>query len=155
MGAQKVAESLDIEAEERAPAATITPIERRPLKSINVLYRGMIKNRRQREAQERLKRDVQDSLTYRRPDFNMSDDDDDDDENGGFGKLGPVEFFEQDLEDEDEELDQFNGREPNQRLAQLTEYLRRVHLYCFWCKSKYPDTDFLGCPGFTEEDHEA
>jgi flagellar biosynthesis GTPase FlhF len=154
--AQKVAERLDTEAEEEqeVSGAKITvPLEKRPLKSINVLWRGLIKDRREREAQEHMKREVQNSLTYRRPDYNDSDEDEED--RGAVSKKrDAVEFFEQDLEDEDLELDEFNQLTSADRLAKVAAYLRSKHLYCFWCKTSYPDPDFLGCPGTTEEAHE-
>ncbi|KIW04147.1 uncharacterized protein PV09_04955 [Verruconis gallopava] len=153
--AQRVAERLDTEAEEEQAGAENSklPFEKRPLKSINVLWRGLVKARREREAQEHMKREVQKSLTYRRPDYNDSDEDEDDSRAFSTKKTA-TEFFEQDLEDEDEELDEFDALAPAERLARLVAYLRSKHLYCFWCKSKYPDADFLGCPGITEEAHE-
>lgn len=153
--AQKVLERLDTEQEEQVAEAghtSITPMEKRPLQSINVLWRGLMKDRRQREANENMKREVQDSLTYRKPDYNESDDDEDGDQ--PLRHRNVVEFFEQDLEDDDPDLEAFNELAPAERLEKVARYLREQHFYCFWCKSKYPDGDFLGCPGTTEETHE-
>jgi hypothetical protein len=153
--AQKVAEGLDTEDEERkvqSGGAAPIRMDKRPLKSINVIWRGLMKERREREAHENMKREVQNSLTYQKPDYNDSDDDED--EVGAGKKRNIVEFYEQDLEDEDEELEGFNGLAPAEKLEKVAQYLRSKHLYCFWCKSKYPDEEFLGCPGTTEEAHE-
>ena len=153
--AQKVAERLDIEQEEKISGSgdsKLTPVEKRPLKSLNVLWRGLIKERREREANENMKREVQNSLTYRKPDFAESDDEEDSSKPSK--QRNVVEFFEQDLEDEDDELEEFNALTPVERLDRVAQYLRSTHLYCFWCKSKYDDADFLGCPGPTEEAHE-
>jgi hypothetical protein len=154
--AQKVVERLDTEAEEdqEISGKRTTPFEKRPLQTINVLWRGLIKERREREAREKMKREVQNSLIYRRPDYNNSDDDEDADAGAGSKERDLIEFFEQDLEDEDAELDEFNELTPSERLTKVTAYLRSKYLYCFWCKSKYADADFLGCPGTTEEAHE-
>lgn len=153
--AQKVLEGLDTEQEEQLAKSTksdITPVEKRPLKSINVLWRGLIKERREREANENMKREVQNSLTYSKPDYGESDDEEDDSHPSKKGNM--LEFFEQDLEDEDEELAEFNALTPVERLDKVAQDLRSRHLYCFWCKTKYDDADFLGCPGATEEAHE-
>jgi hypothetical protein len=147
--AQKVAERLDTEDAEKVPEST--PMEKRPLRSIDVHWRSLVKERRQREANEKMKREVQNSLTYQRADH-LDSDDDDDTQPSKHGNV--VEFFEQDLDDEDVELEEFNELAVDERLSKVAQYLRSKHLYCFWCKSKYPDADFLGCPGDTEEAHE-
>ncbi|KAJ5558160.1 hypothetical protein N7461_002132 [Penicillium sp. DV-2018c] len=59
------------------------------------------------------------------------------------------------LDEEDEELEAFNALEPAEQLHKLVLYLREKHRYCFWCKYAYEtDLELEGCPGLTEEDHD-
>lgn len=146
-GAQKVAEGLDIEAGEEKEGST--SLEKRPLKSINVLYRDLFKSRREREAVQRMKSEVQNSLTFR-TDYNESDEEEDNTE-ATSNQPAPLEFFEQDLEDDDGELDDFNELDPADRLEKIVVYLRDTYNYCFWCAIRYPDAQLEGCPGLTEE----
>ncbi|ROV91300.1 hypothetical protein VSDG_07807 [Cytospora chrysosperma] len=59
-----------------------------------------------------------------------------------------------DLDEEDPELDEFNGLDGDEKLERILKYLRGKYRYCFWCKCAYPDEEMEGCPGLTEEDHD-
>lgn len=155
-GAQRVIENIESQVEEdredaaksemNGKAEGTSPIDKLPLKSIDVVWRGLIRHRRQKEAESTMKRIVRDAYE--------SDDDDD--------ILGDSElrwrkqqtYVEEDLDEEDEELDEFNALEPQERLRRVVEYLRNKYNYCFWCMCRYPDEQMEGCPGITEEDHE-
>ncbi|KAG7435966.1 G patch domain-containing protein 11 [Fusarium oxysporum f. sp. raphani] len=82
------------------------------------------------------------------------DDQEDADDKRALGKGHTVYATAEDLDEEDEELDQFNELEIGERLKSVLEYLREKHQYCFWCKMAYPDAEMEGCPGLTEEDHD-
>jgi hypothetical protein len=60
----------------------------------------------------------------------------------------------EDLDDEDEELDDFEAMEVEEKLRRLVMYLREEHRYCLWCKCAYDDDDMEGCPGVMEADHD-
>lgn len=173
IGAMKVAERLEedekpsqttadaeepvAEAEEPGEDATATSTEdnkttkpvitedHRPLSSINVLWRGLVKHRREKERSRRMRYDLHQSLS-KLPTY----DDPDEDEQYKHA-LGQEE---EELEVEDPELDEFNALELAVRLSKLVEYLREKHHYCFWCKHQYPDAAMEGCPGLTEDDHD-
>ncbi|KAL6895589.1 hypothetical protein HDV57DRAFT_479910 [Trichoderma longibrachiatum] len=122
----------------------------RPLKSVPVLYRGLVRHREEKERERRLRRELDESLS-RLPTYENSDEDDDD--KMAMGK--DVTFaLADDLDEEDEELEEFEALDLKTRLARLVIYLREKHRYCFWCKMAYPDAEMDGCPGVTEEDHD-
>ncbi|KAF4782260.1 G-patch domain-containing protein [Colletotrichum scovillei] len=123
----------------------------RPLKSINVLWRGLARHREEKERDRRMRYDLEQSLS-RLPTY--EDDDEDADDRTALGKKQVVYVTAEDLDEEDPELDEFNGLEDAEKLRRLVEYLRREHRYCFWCKYTYPDDELEGCPGVTEEDHD-
>ncbi|KAF7531137.1 hypothetical protein G7054_g9165 [Neopestalotiopsis clavispora] len=104
----------------------------RPLKSINVLWRGLSLSR---------------LPTY-------EDDTEDADDARALGKNKTTYMPVEDLEEEDPELDEFNALEPDEKLRRLVDYLRNEYWYCFWCKCSYPDKEMDGCPGLTEDDHD-
>ncbi|KAL7819009.1 hypothetical protein V8C26DRAFT_395655 [Trichoderma gracile] len=122
----------------------------RPLKSVPVLYRGLVRRREEKERERRMKRELDESLS-RLPTYENSDEDADD--KMAMGK--DVTFaLADDLDEEDEELEEFEALDLKTRLARLVMYLREKHQYCFWCKMAYPDAELDGCPGSTEEDHD-
>ncbi|KAF4976344.1 hypothetical protein FZEAL_6964 [Fusarium zealandicum] len=164
--AQRMAERMDDEmadlqgqpaldapdSEENAkPAKKTRPISSRPLKSISVLYRGLIRHREEAERDRRMRYDLEQSLS-RLPTY--EDDEEDADDKRALGKGHAVYETAEDLDEEDEELDEFNALEITERLERVLVYLREKHLYCFWCKMAYQDSEMEGCPGLTEEDHD-
>lgn len=158
--AQRLAERLDdenpaVESETSAEAAdtdaAAVPMSSRPLKSIPVIYRGLLRHRAEVERDRRMRHDLEQSLS-RLPTY--EDDEEDEDDKKAIGKTRVVYAHIEDLEDDDEELDEFNALELAERLRQLLEHLRSRHRYCFWCKSAYPTSDMDGCPGLLEEDHD-
>ncbi|KAI9784148.1 MAG: hypothetical protein M1839_002652 [Geoglossum umbratile] len=159
-GAQKVAEKLDTEADEETEdspqtttANTAQPVLKlprkvRPTSQINILWRGLVLHREQKERERRMRYDLHQSLS-RLPTYNDPDEDNDDKR-----ALGTDNPLEEDIEQEDPELDEFNALEPVERLSRVVGYLREKYYYCFWCKFRYPDESMEGCPGVTEEDHD-
>jgi hypothetical protein len=156
--AQRVAERMHGEREEEASEDTvqhdITTGRRKdtkPLKSINVLWRGLIRKREEKERDRRMRYDLHQSLS-RLPTYD--DPDEDKDDRKALGKEVTQQVLVEDLEEEDSELDAFNELDPAERLEQLILHLRQEFNYCFWCKFQYPDTAMEGCAGLTEEDHD-
>jgi Domain of unknown function (DUF4187)/G-patch domain len=156
-GAQKVAEKLDTEAdgedEDNPQDNTRQPIPKlprkvRPTSQINILWRGLVLHREQRDRERRMRYDLHQSLS-RLPTYNDPDEDKDDKR-----ALGTDNPLEEDVEQEDPELDEFNALEPAERLRRVVGYLREKYHYCFWCKYRYLDASMEGCPGVTEEDHD-
>ncbi|KAF3056547.1 hypothetical protein GL218_06789 [Daldinia childiae] len=125
-------------------------ISTRPLKSIPVVWRGLIRNQEEAERDRRMRHDLEQSST-RLPTFV---EDLEDDDKTALGKTATAYVQVEDLEEEDPELDEFNALEVEERLKRLVEYLRKQYNYCFWCKCGYPDETMEGCPGLTEEDHD-
>ncbi|POS70013.1 hypothetical protein DHEL01_v211593 [Diaporthe helianthi] len=153
--AQKIAEKMD---EDRGAASQANPVtsgrakavSSRPLKSVPVVYRGLIRRRDEAERDRRMRYDLEQGsggLSSKLPAYDDDDDGMDDDDKTAFM---PAD----DLDDEDRELDEFEALEVGDKLAGLVAYLRERHQYCFWCKLAYPDDDMEGCPGLTEEDHD-
>lgn len=185
--AQKAAERLDIEAEEEPnkgeeeghheltqdsedkpehsksqdDSAPKKPKRTKPTSQINVLYRGLVREREERERAIQARHALQSSLpssffpTPALPGYDQGDLEKEDRQALGT-KLDPyTAAVEQELEEEDPELDTFNALEPAERLHQLVLYLRDTYRYCFWCKYRYEsDLELEGCPGLTEEDHD-
>lgn len=180
-GAQKVAERLDIEAEEgeeeeeeeKPDESTTTPEKTtrekkrvKPTSQINILYRGLVRERKEKEQSIQARHALQTSLPSsffpnpRLPSYDDSTLEREDEEaldppqqrGEGHGHAGSI--LEQELEEEDPELDEFNALEPGERLNKLVMYLRERHWYCFWCKCRYETGEMEGCPGTTEEDHD-
>lgn len=123
----------------------------KPLKQINVLWRGLIRKREEKERDRRMRYDLQQSLSRH---VNYDDADEDEEDKRALGKDVIQHTLVEDLEEEDPELDAFNELDPAERLEKLIIYLREEHNYCFWCKFTYPDKEFGGCPGLTEEEHD-
>ncbi|KAH6606575.1 coiled-coil domain-containing 75 [Trichoderma cornu-damae] len=153
--AQRAAERLDEEKTDldttgRSPPKP-RPISSRPLKSIPVLYRGLVRRREEKERDRRMRHDLEQSLS-RLPTYESGEEDEDDKK--ALGKKHVAYATADDLDEEDEELEEFNALELGTRLSRLVAYLREAHWYCFWCKMAYPDDSLDGCPGLTEEDHD-
>lgn len=122
-----------------------------PLKQINILWRGLVRKREEKERDRRMRYDLQQSLS-RLPTYDDADEDKDD--KRALGKDRIQHTLVEDLEEEDPELDAFNLLEPAERLQKIVEHLRSQYNYCFFCKYTYPDDSMDGCPGLTEEDHD-
>ncbi|KAM3157043.1 hypothetical protein ABEW05_002375 [Botrytis cinerea] len=122
-----------------------------PLKQINILWRGLVRKREEKERDRRMRYDLQQSLS-RLPTYDDADEDKDD--KRALGKDRIQHTLVEDLEEEDPELDAFNLLEPAERLQKIVEHMRSQYNYCFFCKYTYPDDSMDGCPGLTEEDHD-
>ncbi|KAL8690325.1 MAG: hypothetical protein Q9218_004200 [Villophora microphyllina] len=119
-------------------------VMKKPTNQINVLWRGLIRDRLDKERERRMRYDLHQSLsrhaTYDDPEEEKQD-------RQAWGTE------EEELEEEDPELNEFDALEPSERLRRMVEYLRERWRYCFWCKSQYPDDTMEGCPGLTEDEH--
>lgn len=158
-GAMRVAERLDTEQEAIGNDGAIDEAERanghdktdgtskktKLTKHINVLWRGLVRQRDEKERERRARYDLLQSLSRN---ATYDDPEEDSQDRQAWGTE------EEEVEEEDPELDEFNALEPAERLERLVAYLRATHRYCFWCKFQYPDTEMEGCPGITEEDHD-
>jgi hypothetical protein len=156
--AMRVAERLYAEKEEDSAqqdgtedASSRRKISTKPLKQINVLWRGLVRKREEKERDRRMRYDLQQSLS-RLPTYD--DPDEDRDDRKALGKDRVQHTLVEDLEEEDPELDEFNSLDPAYRLEKLVRHLREEYHYCFWCKYTYPDQEMEGCPGLTEEEHD-
>ncbi|KAK8181877.1 putative G-patch domain protein [Phyllosticta capitalensis] len=167
VGAQRVAEKLDMDAEDQAaaadaeeqgddttkkPAFTIEGTSK-PLKSIPVFWRGLVRGRLEHDSEARMRKHLLSTDSSRLPTFDDSDLDPDDKQ--ALERKDKTELVvHEDLAEEDTELEEFMALPPSERLEKVVMYLREQHKYCFWCKYQYPDKDMEGCPGVTEEDHD-
>ncbi|KIW92071.1 uncharacterized protein Z519_07055 [Cladophialophora bantiana CBS 173.52] len=153
--AMKVCERLDEEDEGEKSlnqkTDTAEPRRLKPLKSVNVLWRGLVKQRAINERDRRMRYDLHQSLS-RRPDY--IDPDEEKEDQMALGRKAEVEEVDIDLDEEDEELNEFEALEVPDKLSKLVAYLRERWNYCFWCKYRYPDEKMEGCPGTTEVDHD-
>jgi len=158
--AMRIAERMAAEKEEEALRNDevddkVNGVERKisvkPLKQINILWRGLVRRREEKERDRRMRYDLQQSLS-RLPTYD--DEDEDKEDKRALGKNTIQYNLVEDLEEEDPELDEFNALAPAERLQKLVIYLREEYRYCFWCKFTYPDNKMEGCPGTTEEDHD-
>jgi hypothetical protein len=160
--AMRVAERMDGEREEletivagkeivETDGVKMRKISTKPLKQINILWRGLIRKREEKERDRRMRYDLHQSLS-RLPTYD--DPDEDKEDKRALGKEATQYMLVEDLEEEDPELDEFNALEPAERLQKLVKYLREEFHYCFWCKYTYPDEEMEGCPGLAEEDHD-
>lgn len=161
--AQKVAERLDAESESESGADTGAESGSEKKKAgltarLPVVYRGLVRDREEREREVYARHQMQTSLPSSGP--RLPGYEDDTLEREDYEALGedqqPVSTtvdvnVEEDVEDP--ELDEFNALEVSERLHRVVMYLRDVHWYCFWCKARYEE-DMDGCPGITEEDHD-
>jgi hypothetical protein len=129
-------------------------------KSINILYRGLVREREDRERDMQARHALHTSLPSsffpnpRLPTFAGSELEREDQQ--ALGTRDPLTAaVEQEVDDEDPELDAFNELEASERLRRLVAYLRETYRYCFWCKYRYVSEEELElCPGLTEEDHD-
>ena len=115
------------------------------LKKVNLLWRGLVRERREKEKERRARYDLHQSLSRSAA---YEDAEEDELDKQALGKE------EEDVDEIDEELEEFLGLGGKQRLRRLVEYLRQEHQYCFWCKFKYEDEKMDGCPGMEEDDHD-
>ena len=132
-GAMRVLEGLEAPGEG----------EKMPVRKVNVLWRGLVAEREEKEKERRARYDLLQSLSK-----NASYAEEDEQDRQALGRE------EQYVEEEDEELDAFMALEGKEKLRRLVEYLRQKHFYCFWCKCKYEDECMEGCPGVEEDDHD-
>ena len=152
--AMKVCERLEEEDDAKASAVNLTAPPRKsgkPLHSINVLWRGLVKERAIRDRDKRMRHDLQTSLSNR-PTYD--DPEEDKDDKIALSRKDELEVVDIDLDQEDEELDDFNALEVAEKLQKLVHHLRQHWHYCFWCKYRYSDETMDGCPGLTEDDHD-
>ena len=117
----------------------------RPTREINVLWRGLVRGRIEKERESRARYDMLQSLSRN---AKQADPEEDEQDRLAWGTE------ETEVEEEDPELDEFNALEPKERLEKSVAYLREQFHYCFWCKFQYPDASLDGCPGLTEDDHD-
>jgi hypothetical protein len=151
-GAMKVCEKLQ-EDEDSTSAGneTGTTARRRPLSGVNVLWRGLVKQRLLIERDRRMRYDLHQSLS-RRPTY--EDPDEDKDDQIALDRKADTEVVDVELDQDDPDLDSFESMSIAERLDKVVSYLREQWHYCFWCKHRYPDNTMDGCPGLTEEDHD-
>ena len=163
MGGRLREDKLKTSFEGRIPdtgASRKSMVNMKPIKKINVLYRGLAKERQEQERaiwDNRL-RDVSLSSTFvpnpNLPSYNDETLDYDDKHALGLIPSDSMPVLDQDLDEEDPELDQFNSLTSKERLGQVVAYLRDTYYYCFWCKYRYENYEMAGCPGTTEADHD-
>lgn len=135
-GAMRVLEGLEENADEAQQP-------KRKKKTVNVLYRGLVRQRQEDERERRARYDLHQSLS-RDAAYERKEDDD----RLTFGTE------EEDSEEVDEELHAFESLELEERLRRLTAELREKWWYCFWCKCRYENEAMDGCPGTSEDDHD-
>lgn len=145
----------------RKPRTTNNSSSSRPLRSIPVVYRGLVRSREEAERERRMRYDLeQSSMLSSKQLPTYVDDELDADDKHALGKDITTHkpwntyVMAEDLDEEDPELDEFNALGQDERLRRLVLYMRDKHHYCFWCKAKYEDAEMDGCPGLTEEDHD-
>lgn len=115
---------------------------KRPLKSMNVLYRPLVRDRLTKERERRARYDLTQSLS-RNEEYTEEDADD---------KLA-LSSEVQDLDEEDSELEEYEALPIAEKLDKIIKYLREKYWYCFWCKYRYEDAGMEDCPGLTEDEH--
>lgn len=147
--------------EKRRRLRTTNNNSSRPLRSIPVVYRGLVRSREEAERERRMRYDLeQSSMLSSKQLPTYVDDELDADDKHALGKDITMHkpwttyVMAVNLDEEDLELDEFNALGPDERLRRLVLYMRQKHHYCFWCKAKYEDAEMDGCPGLTEEDHD-
>ncbi|KAJ5975228.1 hypothetical protein N7481_008935 [Penicillium waksmanii] len=141
--------------------------QHKPTAQINVLYRGLVRERENHERDKQARHALHTSLPssffpkQRLPTFSESELEREPEDEQALGTRLGLDFdpytaaVEQELEEEDPELEAFNELPASERLHKLVLYLRETYRYCFWCKYRYERDDELeGCPGLTEEDHD-
>ena len=150
----------------KKPASSAAAIGTRPLKSIPVVWRGLVRAREEAERERRMRHDLEQrgGLAARLPAYEDAEEDEDD--GRALGRAGTATttttttttttsyVVADDLDEEDAELDEFEALPAAERLRRVVLHLREEYRYCFWCKYRYPDEEMEGCPGLTEEDHD-
>ncbi|KAF2766926.1 putative G-patch domain protein, partial [Teratosphaeria nubilosa] len=131
------------EGDEQRHAAIQSP-ESKPLRSVNLLWRPLVKQRLERERNRRMRHDLDQSLSRNTA---YDDPDADDDDKAALGT--EVEI----LDEEDPELNEYESLTTAERLKKIVTELRDKYHYCFWCKFRYPDASMEGCPGEGEDEH--
>lgn len=138
----------------------------RPRARVNVLYRGLVREReaalREKQAARRRyeslsARDCSQIYSEKDPKLpSLADDELEADDRLALGRTaaGEVVEVEADEDEEDEELAAFEALSVQERLSRAVAYLREEYHYCFWCKFRYETAAMEGCPGLTEEDHD-
>ncbi|KAI9662483.1 MAG: hypothetical protein M1821_008650 [Bathelium mastoideum] len=152
-GAMKVAERLDEEVGQAEKLDGREQTEQRPAKSIPLVWRQLVKDRIEREREQRRQRSLHESLPQSRLP-KLEDSDEDEDDKIALAREDKSDIFEAETEEEDPEFEEFIALDPESRLQNLIEYLRKKYQYCFWCKYQYPDEAMEGCPGLTEDEHD-
>ena len=163
-GAMKVCEKLDDEDDNEDKQSAVNPEEddavaparrknpsSKPLHSVNVLWRALVRQRALDERDRRMRYDLHQSLS-RRPDYD--DPEEDREDRQALSRKAETEEVDVDLDQDDDELAEFEALDVAEKLTRLVEYLRSMWHYCFWCKFRYPDEELEGCPGLTEDDHD-
>ena len=153
-GAMKVLEGLEeggVEDETRnkediegVDLASMNDRKKRPIKTVNLLFRPLIRDRVEKERERRMRYDLQQSLTRN---SNYDDPEEDEQDKLAFGNE------EEELEENDEEVEEYLTLEPAERLERVLTELRAEWRYCFWCKHQYEDKQMNGCPGEDEDSH--
>lgn len=126
------------------------------LKDINVLWRGRVRRRIEREQERRQAKEIGNTVASRLPRLAPEDDEYDEDTKVAFGQdVTPFyKALENELEDDDPELSEFEALPIAERLQQILVFLRDMYRYCLYCGYQYPDAGLAGCPGITEEEHD-
>ncbi|KAL8781201.1 MAG: hypothetical protein Q9194_000517 [Teloschistes cf. exilis] len=148
-GAMRVLEGFEGDSsrdgsDQRNDEGEAVKVVEKPTKQIHVLWRGLIRDRLDKERERRMQYDLHQSLS-RHAAY-----DDPEEEKQERQALGT---WEEEIEEEDAELDAFNALDPSKRLGRMIEHLRERWRYCFWCKFQYPDERMEGCPGLFEDEH--
>ena len=150
--AQRTAERLFEQDSENK--GTPEPVDK-PLKDINILWRGRARRRVEIQQDKQQRRELNNSLASRLPAL-ADEGDNDNDAKVALGQdLKPFyTTLENDLEAEDPELAEFEALPVADRLQKVLLYLRHEFHYCLYCGYQYPNPEMEGCPGVTEEDHD-
>ena len=153
-GAMKVLEGLEdggAEDENRnkediegVEPAGINDRKKSPIKTVNLLFRPLIRDRVEKERERRMRYDLHQSLTRN---SNYDDPEEDRQDKLAFGNE------EEELEEDDAEVEDYLTLEPAERLEKVLTELRAEWRYCFWCKHQYEDKQMEGCPGRDEDSH--
>ncbi|TQV99850.1 G-patch domain-containing protein [Cordyceps javanica] len=112
------------EEEEEGSKGRRVPMSSRPLKSVPILYRGLVRHREEKERDRRMRYDLEQSLS-RLPTY--EEEDDDPDYKTALGKRRTVYATAQDLDEQDPELDEFDALDVRERLERLLKHLRERH----------------------------
>ena len=140
-------EPINDESRKEADRARPTTTElgsKRPLKTVNLLYRPLVRDRIEKERERRMRYDLHQSLT-RNTNYDDAEEDTHDKQ-----ALGTEEA---EIEEDDEELEHYVAMSPAERLEKVVVELRGKWRYCFWCKYQYENETMDGCPGVDEDSH--